>query len=236
MNILKNVISVIFLGALGSGLWSLIGEPFLDWLLRTFITLANSVNIGYYDLLHADIGKGFHETYGLFFSTLFLMVALIVILLLPYFAYRGHKKISSLDLDRIKIASSAKAQTDEEKVTQLKEKIARANEKLAHLKKKGQMLTTVSKYVMYISPVLSLISLPVYLSMIVTNIYNSQAIVFSERAIEIISPRIENAEILQLRAMYRSVEDANSFYAFYDEIERKFIEKKVTLPKFEVAR
>jgi hypothetical protein len=73
-------------------------------------------------------------------------------------------------------------------------------------------------------------------SRIITQTYNNDAIVFVERSIDILSPSLTRQEILQLRASYRLVSDASSFYELHDEIIDYGKTKSLEIPSFDVAR
>lgn len=58
----KFVLSAIILGAIGSGVWSYIGDPSIKWVAESYISAAQYLNNGYYDYLHSNIGKGHSQT------------------------------------------------------------------------------------------------------------------------------------------------------------------------------
>ena len=66
--------------------------------------------------------------------------------------------------------------------------------------------------------------------------YNNNAVVFLERSIEILSPNYDTKITLELRAEYRSIENASDFYLLYDKIIALGNQKNIRLPNFEVAR
>jgi hypothetical protein len=207
-NTLKNVVVALVLGALGSGLWSLLGEPMLDWFIRVFISFANIINESYYDLLHANIGKGFHEAHSLFFRGIFAGILLIISLSLPIVVFLLYKRTNSI--------------SEEEPSTAKEERTNKT-----HNRRKISLIFTLIYSVIYV---------PFYTSDIIINFYNNEAIVFSERAIEIISPEIEPEEVLKFRAQYRSIENSEDFYLLYDNIEIAYKKHELELPEFEIAR
>lgn len=207
---LKFITSALLLGALGSGLWSIVGEPALDWFVQTFISLANYLNEGYYDLLHENIGKGFHEDHDAFFRTVYYSIFIVLIISIPFFSYKVCQRAESLDSDKGK-------------------------PKISINKRVGKIQKTV-RYTFIFSIVYSLLALPFFVSRLIVIGYNNEAIVFTERSIEILSPKISQSEILALRASYRSVSDAEGFYQLYDVLENNYKKHGIELPEFKISR
>jgi hypothetical protein len=68
------------------------------------------------------------------------------------------------------------------------------------------------------------------------DLYTRQAIVFVDRSIEILAPTIPPDKVLQLRARYRAVENAQMFYDLHDKLTTIAKEKNITLPQFSVIK
>ncbi len=208
---IKNILLAIFLGAVGSGLWSLAGESVLNWCVETFISIAQSANDGYFDYLHKDIGKAFHEESGEFLRTIYNCFLFIVIIALPFITYKLRKKALSF-----------------EGTNGPKQKI--------DLSKRISLLKKTTKMLFVFTIFYSVIACPFLFSSIIAENYNNTAIVFVERSIEILSPRLKNEEIIQLRADYRSISDAISFYQLFDRLNSIAESEEIILPKFSIAR
>jgi hypothetical protein len=205
----KNTITALLLGALGSGLWSIAGEPALHWFVSAFIALAQGINKGYYNLLHLDIGKGFHEENGrLFLETLSILAAFFY-LFLPLVIYISYKRVNCIEGNDI----------EEDNLTSTS-KITKININIF----------------LILSIILSLLFTPVYISRIIISNYNNKAIVFTERSIEILSPVLTHQEYLKLRADYRLVSGAEGFYIVYDYLQTTAKQHSIRLPEFELAR
>jgi hypothetical protein len=93
-----------------------------------------------------------------------------------------------------------------------------------------------AKYFFIFTTIYALVAFPFMVSRIITQTYNNDAIVFVERSIDILSPSLTRQEILQLRASYRLVSDASSFYELHDEIIDYGKTKSLEIPSFDVAR
>jgi hypothetical protein len=70
----------------------------------------------------------------------------------------------------------------------------------------------------------------------VADSYTQNASTFVDRSIEILAPTIPPERVLQLRAKYRSVDNAQKFYDLHDELQALAKEKNVTLPQFKVIK
>jgi uncharacterized membrane protein (DUF485 family) len=62
--------------------------------------------------------------------------------------------------------------------------------------------------------------------------YERKAIIWSEQCIEIVSPKINADERLQLRADLRSINSAQLFFKFYDQVNSIATRTNVALPEF----
>ena len=206
---IKNVAGVIILGAIGSGIWSLAGEPALQWCVDIFISSAQRINDGYYDQLHQNIGKGLHESNAVFFRVLFSATLAMAVLILPFMALKIHRRAINIE--------SGKLGTDGSELSISSEKRR-------------------AKYFFIFTTIYALVAFPFMVSRIITQTYNNDAIVFVERSIDILSPSLTRQEILQLRASYRLVSDASSFYELHDEIIDYGKTKSLEIPSFDVAR
>lgn len=76
----------------------------------------------------------------------------------------------------------------------------------------------------------------VYLFLFVQDSYERRAIVYSQRSLDILAPRVTEQERLSLRAEFRSIERAAAFYAFDAHIHRLADQTGVRLPAFAPVR
>ena len=70
INKAKNIISIIFLGALGSGLWNLAGEPTAGFLYRALSSIGGRFSLAYGNSMNAGIGSGGWDDRG---SVMFML-------------------------------------------------------------------------------------------------------------------------------------------------------------------
>ena len=90
----------------------------------------------------------------------------------------------------------------------------------------------------YVGIVLSLLGMLLLTSSFVKNDYNEKAVIFVERAIDILSPQLYEQnkgwdKILSLQAQYRTVDNAEKFHTLYRNLNQIAHEQKVTLPYFQ---
>jgi vacuolar-type H+-ATPase subunit I/STV1 len=182
----------IILGALGSGLWTYIGDPTVGWLGEQYIHVAQRLNSGYYDYLHSDIGEGAliraTTKSALTASLIYGLIMMIFGFMLKYF-------------HRMQFNSHS-------------------------------LFSKAGGFIFFIA----VVALLQAITLSVKAGYNRNAVIYLERSIEILSPSNDEKTILQLRAQYRSIENANDFYTLHDSLVNLANEKNVRLPTFEVAR
>jgi hypothetical protein len=85
-NWIFGIIGTIMLGAIGSGLWSLLLEPSLSWVARGTLTLATLGISSVRDNVYQDIAKGYTEAPGLFLIA--LITGFIFFVVLGYSSFR----------------------------------------------------------------------------------------------------------------------------------------------------
>lgn len=211
---IKNVLTALLLGAIGSGLWSIVGDPLIRWFVELFITVSQYINNGYYDLLHRDIGKGFHEESGLHFRDIYSIFMLFFLVALPIVSFVLKRKMERPD-----------EETEESEKNHEDQARKEYRKSLSEVKK--LLISTV---------ILFIVGFPLYVSKIISINYNYSAIVFIERSIEIVSPHLNNENILILRADYRTIATSKEFYKLYDDLNDIALKNNIKLPEFDIAK
>lgn len=187
----KFVLSTIILGAIGSGVWSYIGDPSIKWVAENYISAAHYLNNGYYDYLHSKIGNGQSQEIAIQSMYKLNIIYILVIAL-------------------IAISFSLSNFIDNSKTS----------------------ASILSKFFIIFASIMLLQTMATGIK----DRYNNNAVVFLERSIEILSPNYDTKITLELRAEYRSIENASDFYLLYDKIIALGNQKNIRLPNFEVAR
>lgn len=211
LNTLKNILKILFLGALGSGVWSIAGQPIYDNASSLFISLAEKVYHGYYDLLHANIGKGYDESASVFIKGFIEMFVTGMTLTLPVISYLLYRKVSAIADGDISVSESKEKKTPEDRKKRVKR-------------------------VLVFSCIYPLLFAPLFISNMITDVYRNSAVTFTEQSLEIIAPQVSNQEYIELRARYRSLKDAASFYSLHDSMLEIAEAADIELPEFKLAR
>ena len=203
-------LGIIFLGAIGSGLWDIFLYDVFSFIVNIFLKTFSVLFNGYVDFLHKPIGKGIARDY---FGELPFLLLVTTICISPWLSY-----FILMKLLRKREISITSENNDNEVLltkTELLTKIKRMKKKLTYF----------------------LIPFGIFISLSYTlwgfeAFYVTRAIQFSERAIDILSPYISNEDILMLRSKYRSVDNADKFYEFENMIKKMAEERKITIPEF----
>lgn len=73
------ILGVVILGAIGSGVWQLIGEPFVNYLTKITIQGINFIVNSYKDDIYLEASQGFHEASSLSLYMFILMLPFFVV-------------------------------------------------------------------------------------------------------------------------------------------------------------
>lgn len=73
LKLFLSLLGLILLGALGSGLWEKVLNPFIDWFSKTFITIIGNFQSSYIDNIYKSSALG-PEKVSLMFSAVFFLV------------------------------------------------------------------------------------------------------------------------------------------------------------------
>ena len=79
---------------------------------------------------------------------------------------------------------------------------------------------------------LGIINIVLYSDLLFVTAYHYKTVVWLERSIEIVRPRIMESRYLELRAMYRSVNDAKGFFILWRDLNTISVQQHVKLPEF----
>ena len=75
-----------------------------------------------------------------------------------------------------------------------------------------------------------------FIASVIGDLYQYRAILYIERSIEILSPAIPNEKYLELRAMYRSIDNKEKFIELDNKLQKLATELKIKLPEFKVVQ
>ncbi len=82
-NRIKKWAPVLFVGAIGSGLWSWIGSPLSFWFADKFVYVFSKVSSSYIDYLHTNIGKAYYEESSAIIKITLDMIVISIYLSVP---------------------------------------------------------------------------------------------------------------------------------------------------------
>lgn len=104
---------------------------------------------------------------------------------------------------------------------------------------RDQRIEEIDKYrrsgLQWVLPFAFLITL-MYASFFYQDTHSIRAAMFVERSIAIVAPQVGQATTVKLTASFRSIENAEDFYALEDELRQIAETHSITLPEFESIR
>jgi len=202
--ILWGILSIV-LSALGSGFWNFVLYDFLGWLGHGFLSAMSYIFNGYVDTLHKRIGRATLDPfiYGIW-------------LIMPVFSIIGgmvgYHLIKFLDLRRDLRGTTSNEEYSSEKVISSKRKLYMLNN---------------CNFMIYVVLML------MFFNQFILDIYASNACAFVERSIVILTPKLTPDQVLELRAKYRAVNNAEKFYSLEAEIKGLAKTKGIEIPTFD---
>ena len=207
------VLATIVLGAIGSGLWEVVLSPLFDWFSEIFLNTFASMFSGYLDHLYEPVSRepGFSL---LAFPALLLVVMIITA---PWFAIYSIFRLAN----RIRGSIESPDRNEDEDL-----------DEEAILKR---VATLRRRTIIFLIPLIAASSIA-YGEALFHTTHSWKAKIFIERSIEIISPHISAAEILRLRAEFRSIDSAEKFYKLEDTLRSIAKKNEISLPEFESIR
>ncbi len=207
-----SVLALIFLGAIGSGLWDLFFFPLLNRISDFSLSLIVSLFHSYVDIIYKDVSRNPSDNFALVTYMFFIVTAILgPLFILPLSLYR-------LRYLRRKIKALDEEDTDKSTPEALLVRIDR-----------------VRSFLKLLVPLILFVSISYALQFFQT-IHSVNASLFIERSIEIVSPNIDDGECLELRAEFRAIEKAKDFYHIEDRLRKIAMQHSIKLPKFESIR
>jgi hypothetical protein len=207
------VSATIFLGAVGSGLWERFLSRAYEWVSNAFLRAAVVIFHGYADVLHRNIGRGQKDDMVMlpYFILMFIIVAF------PWvFIFRYTRTLKRLRAGVTSPNPQNKANLDAKAIV---ETLNKQRKRFLRMGVPGAILITV-----------------LYTSMFLEDTYTRKACIFVERSIDILAPYMSSEQLLQTRAQYRSVDNAQKFYDLDARLQSIATSNKVQLPPFTVIR
>lgn len=195
------VFGVVFLGALGSGLWQVAGQPLFDSLSGLLVKAINTVFISYKDSIYVLASKGFieHASVSLY---VFVYTATPILWL---WWYLNHKNKRKQELANSKLPENLSLEELENEKDELEAKIF----KLTKQAKKLEYLFIF---------LLAFYAVMMFNSAITMKVVNS-VVTYVQVSLDRIRPYESQETIYKLQAEFREIESAEDYYQFYEKLE-----------------
>jgi hypothetical protein len=201
-NKLFPIVTVIFLGSLGSGLWEFFLRDVSYFLLSWITSIADAMFSGFADSFYSDVGIAINPLLSFLVPIFFVMV----VIAFPWIFTLIYYWQTSENMD------------DSEEVASnmiYEEYIPRRNKKLA---------------VLY--PAIAIIVTFLYGHILAADIHNLKSSNYLERSIEILRPHLIESKYYELRSEYRQVETRNQFKKLYIKLNKIGSKNEISLPDF----
>lgn len=220
----KQIAIVILLGAVGSGVWTLIGEPLIQILGSAAVRIIGWFSTTYLDSIYSEVGKGIYDKNASLLHSSFTGFFIAFWMIAPFEIHSRWKKlthkISSIEnkLQAVNNGTGSPESNKEEAPEQV----------LADAKRIAGKLRIFFLILTFLAP------LPIAweISSLYRSTYSSSAVIYLERSIEILAPHLSDADRLKLRASYRAIERRDQFIAFHEQLVNTAGAKSVDLPMF----
>ena len=206
---MRKFISYIIIPIFVSIIYSRFIDPNLD---NTFLFLGNffaGISSTYLDYIYGNIGDGIKEIFS-YYSYAFLFGITILLCSLTFF--------STLLMTIFQFRKTT-SDNDKEKIASLKE----------YLKS-----TKTSKYEAIVMTVITFAMFLLVISMSIKHHYTYNAIIYIEKSLDILAPKISEKKRLELRAKYRMIGSYESFAEFNSDLISIAKEKNITIPEFKL--
>ncbi len=220
----KRIAIVILLGAVGSGVWSLIGEPLIQNIGSAAVRVIGWFSAAYLDSIYAEVGKGIYDRDASFLHSSFTGLFIGFWMIAPLEIYSRWKKlkrkVSSHEntLEAVENGTAAPEFDDEDTPSRV---LANARRVVRELRVFFWLLALVAP-----------LAVAWELATLYRSTFSSSAVIYLERSIEILAPHLSDADRLQFRASYRAIERRDQFIVLHDQLVSTAKTKSVDIPKF----
>lgn len=214
---LLGIIGVIILGAIGSGVWQIVGDPIFNFIVNITIDGMNIFIKNYKDELYSGASLGLHEQASdNTFSLLMLLLPASIFL----YSFRSWLNISKSNMEEelAKIDSTSSYAKDKLIVKLASEK--NLLEKKIRMTLKALFLLTIMLLIIGINTVVEIS-------------FKNRIIIYVEATLDRLSPYLDKNIVVQYRAEFREVDKAEKYYVLYGKLEREL--KKHNLPSRSVS-
>lgn len=222
------IVATIFLGAIGSGVWEKFLSPVSSSTTTFIASLFSSLSDSYANSLYENVGKGSTGVIGILvlnpytFIQLLLMTTPLIALISETVLFI---KISKLHTKR---------NYDENNIND------NGNKELKDYNSKNTLEKIPEKKINRLRCFL-LISYPICLGLFlwilsnsVRDAYSYDAVIYVERSIEIVSPKISDQELKELKSLYRQIDNRDKFTELNSLLVEISKKNNLNLPKISI--
>lgn len=210
---MKRIISYIIIPIFVSIIYSRFIDPNLDY---TFLHIGNffaSISSNYLNYIYANIGDGIKEIFSYYTYAFTFGISIIFC----FFLFSG-----TLIITVLKHFKKNSVENVEENGESLKNKLKKI--KSYNGFKYDYILITIISGAMFIYVI----------SATIKHHYTYNAIIYIEKTLDILAPKIDENTRLQLRAEYRMINTYDKFIAFNNKLIFISKEKKIVIPEFKI--
>ncbi len=220
----KKIAVVILLGAVGSGVWTWVGEPLLNVIGNVAIRVVGWFSSAYVESMYAEIGKGQYERSATFVHGTIAGLYVIIWSIIPFLTYEQRNNLTKIITP---FRATLKAAEDGHPI-QIPVEKKNPKQVLADAERLARSLTVSFWVLAAVAP----FAITFQVAAFYRSSYASEATVFVERSIDILSPHINSDSILRLRANYRAISSRKQFVALHQELGDLAKAKNVEIPAF----
>lgn len=220
----KRIAIIILLGAVGSGVWSLIGEPLIQNIGSASVKIISWFSVAYLDAIYSEIGKGLYEKNASLLHSSFTGFFVGFWMIAPFEIYSRLKKLTrkvlSVENKLLAIKNGAVLPESDEEET--------PEQVLGDGKRFALKLRVFFWFLAFTAPIV----IAFELASLYRSLYSTSAVVYLERSIEILAPSLSVADHMKLRASYRAIERRDQFVVLHEQLISTAKAKSVEIPKF----
>ena len=201
--VLFGLVGVVFLGAVGSGLWDRALSPAADWASRAVVGALGEAATRYVNHLYSRIGYAQHSEYesNLLYTAFIVVVVVSCLFFLPYFVWVQRRLRRMAPAPNLPVPKSL-------------DRFIRTRAALA------------------VVLLMAAFNVVAYSELLLSSKYTSRTVVWIERSLEIVRPQIADTTFWSLRAQYRSTTDREAFRTLWIRLTAIAALHKIVLPSF----
>jgi len=200
-----SILSIIFIGALGSGLWDIFLKDVAFYLGDLFVRFLSFVFSGYLDFLYKDVGKA-----GNFLVYLPSILIIVFIIFSPFFIYLTLTQL----LNKIDSGMG----------------VDRPNRK-SIMRRVGSYTITNRRKALALILLPPLLASVLYVEFLIKELAQMSAVRFVERDLEIIRPYVDERKYFKLRSEYRLIDGKDKLEAIIIKMNDIAEHNEVKIPE-----